>query len=337
MTKVKCVCLNCGKIFKAVSSKVERKKPRFCSNECNKNFKNIDIICRNCGKVFTVLKSEVLNNNRKYCSTSCGHDSKRKHKDKKLCLYCKKEFRVNHSNKRYCSISCRVKDNNKEYKCIVCGTPFLATPSEVKLNRHKYCSKGCYLKDRVNIIVSEETRQKISISHMGEKNPNYRKHPSEETREKMSFNNSGEKNPLYGKKHSENTRKKISEALIGKLSGEKNPQWRGGISFGKYCPKFNEQTRERIRNKFGRKCFLCGKNEIENKNKKLDVHHINFSKSQGCFGEQWNLIALCHRCHSLTIAHKFEMFVLLTNYWAMNDKITLFSLGEIYYGKCFSG
>ena len=46
---------------------------------------------------------------------------------------------------------------------------------------------------------TEETKQKQSESHKGEKNHMYGKHHSEEAKQKMSESNKGEENPMYGK------------------------------------------------------------------------------------------------------------------------------------------
>ena len=57
--------------------------------------------------------------------------------------------------------------------------------------------------------LSEETKRKISLSHMGLK-------PSEETKRKLSESHKGAKNHLYGTHRSDETRKKISESNKGK-------------------------------------------------------------------------------------------------------------------------
>lgn len=54
-------------------------------------------------------------------------------------------------------------------------------------------------------IVSDETREKLSISHKGKK-------PSERNRI-VNSERRGEKHPFYGKHHTEETRKKVSEGL----------------------------------------------------------------------------------------------------------------------------
>ena len=96
--------------------------------------------------------------------------------------------------------------------------------------------------------------------------------------------------------------KKTSECKIG----ERNAQWRGGISSGKYCHKFNEYLRESIRDEFGRKCVICG---IAENGQRLDVHHVNFDKAAGCYGKRWNLVPLCRSCHAWTTSHRWQAFV----------------------------
>jgi len=79
--------------------------------------------------------------------------------------------------------------------------------------------------------------------------------------------------------------------------GEIHPNWRGGVSFEPYCEKFNFQLKERVREKYGRRCVVCGKSAEEN-GRRLAVHHLDGNKMQGCEGQQWKLVPLCASCHS---------------------------------------
>lgn len=103
-----------------------------------------------------------------------------------------------------------------------------------------------------------------------------------------------------------NKGKSVSEDTKKKITGENHYNWQGGVSFGKYCPKFNNTIKESVRDKFGRVCLLCGKTEAAN-GRKLDVHHIDYNKEQGCDGHKWKLIPLCMRCHIKTNYNR--------NYW----------------------
>ncbi len=167
-----------------------------------------------------------------------------------------------------------------------------------------FCECGCYQE-----IIIKEHHKKYGI-------PKYiRGHHShsEETKQKM-IKNSG----MKGKQHTENTKQKMRDNHRD-ISGDKNPfmlfevrekvsgknscHWKGGISYLPYCEKFNEKKKEEIRNEYNRKCYICGKDEKDNKYKndkqiKLSVHHVDNDKEQGCNGKSWKLVPLCIHCHN---------------------------------------
>jgi len=103
-----------------------------------------------------------------------------------------------------------------------------------------------------------------------------------------------------------------------KMSGDKNPRWLGGKSFEPYCPAFTKPLKEYIRQKFHHKCVRCGS---DGNGKKLDVHHIDFNKLQGCKGMTWALVPLCRHCHAWTTNHRHDAFNTFICYWALNDEI----------------
>jgi hypothetical protein len=102
-------------------------------------------------------------------------------------------------------------------------------------------------------------------------------------------------------RHTPEARAKISAAKKGIL----HPAWRGGVSFEPYCPKFNEEFKERIRNFFRRRCVLCKLLEEEN-GCRLHVHHVNYYKMTCCDNTAPMFAALCHSCHSWTNHHREE-------------------------------
>jgi len=81
-------------------------------------------------------------------------------------------------------------------------------------------------------------------------------------------------------------------------SGSDSNAWKGGLSFGKYCPLFNNKFKTQIRNDYNNRCFLCGKSKEENV-RELDVHHVNYDKNCIC-GNLCEFVPLCHPCHSTT-------------------------------------
>ena len=148
---------------------------------------------------------------------------------------------------------------------------------------------------------SGETKRKISKKMKGKQHSLGYKH-TEKAKQKMSEMSRGNKS-FSGHRHTEETKTKVS--------GKNNPSWKGGVSFGKYCPKFNEQFKESIREKFGRQCFICGAEEKEN-GRKLDVHHVDYNKMQGCDDHEWRLVPLCRSCHMKTNNNReyYEMMII---------------------------
>ncbi len=157
---------------------------------------------------------------------------------------------------------------------------------------------------------TEDEKNKISNSHKGKpKSPehiekiriaNIGRKDSIETRLKKSFSH-------IGMHHSEETCDKISEALEGlpkteehkeHMMGSNNPSWKGGISFLPYCPKFNNELKEMVRNRDNYMCQNpdCSYTQLESLllcNMKLSVHHIHYDK-ENC---EPDLITLCNKCN----------------------------------------
>lgn len=137
-----------------------------------------------------------------------------------------------------------------------------------------------------------------------------------EYRTKRSGENNPAKRPEVRAKISEKTKRQWKDPeyrtkMSAMMSGENGPNWKGGVSFEPYCHKFNDQLKERIRNRDNRTCILCGKSEILN-GRRLAVHHIDNSKTQGCNGEKWYLCALCHSCNSKSDTVEKE-FLIVSN------------------------
>ena len=68
------------------------------------------------------------------------------------------------------------------------------------------------------------------------------------------------------------------------------------IAHAPYCERFDEDCRERNRDRYSRRCFLCDKDETDN-GRRLSVHHVDMNKRQGCDAHAWKLIPLCQSCH----------------------------------------
>lgn len=188
---------------------------------------------------------------------------------------------------------------------------------------------------------SEESKLKMSVSAKN-------KPPStEETRRKQSASMKGKPGTRLGTRHTEETKRKISEAnkgkcvseitrqklsvakkgkpnspeAIAKNSGANNHNWKGGIKFEPYCPKFNNEFRRRVRSFFNYSCVECG--AIEN-GRKLSVHHVNFNKETCCDSSIPLFVPLCLKCHVKTNINRF-----FWNYWFTE------MISRLYGGKCY--
>lgn len=84
--------------------------------------------------------------------------------------------------------------------------------------------------------LSDEHKNKLSVSKIGGKNPMYGKKHSDEHRVYLSEINSGEKNGFYGKTHTEETKKRISNAAKTRV-GEKS---------NRYGEKHTEETKKKL-------------------------------------------------------------------------------------------
>lgn len=128
--------------------------------------------------------------------------------------------------------------------------------------------------------------------------------------------------------------RKTAEASANRI-GEKSSGWKGGISFAPYCEKFDDEFKERVREYFGRCCYICGKSEQEQIDemikegkrplKRLDVHHVNYNKMVCCNDVKPLFVPLCRSCHSKTHGNR--------EYW---EEFLTISLKCLTKGECFT-
>ena len=165
---------------------------------------------------------------------------------------------------------------------------------------------------------SEETKLKISALKVGNKNHLGKPH-SEETRKKISeatkramtnpeilhkLSEAGKRGkPWLGKRFSEEHCRNLTESHLGKNTGVENYNWKGGISYEPYCPKFNNEFREQVRAFFGYTCMMPGCGHVWQPGEtKLAVHHVNFQKDSCCAEDIVpQFVPVCHgSCHAKT-------------------------------------
>lgn len=133
---------------------------------------------------------------------------------------------------------------------------------------------------------------------------------SEEAKEKIRKNHA---RYWEGKKRDLETNKKVSDTVL-KLwtnpeyrenrSGVNNPLWKGGISKLPYTQDWTEDLRDSIRKRDDYQCKICLLSQ-EEQGRKLDVHHIDYDKTN-C--DPSNLVSLCDSCHAKTTSGNREMW-----------------------------
>lgn len=122
---------------------------------------------------------------------------------------------------------------------------------------------------------------------------------------------------MKGHEVSEKTRASARERC-----GEKSALWNGGSSFKDYCPKFNNEFKERVRAFWGNRCGECGCSQPSEY--RLHVHHVMFDKKTCCNDEIPLFVPLCHGCHSKTNFNRA--------YWKSHF---VEMINTIYGGKCY--
>jgi len=173
--------------------------------------------------------------------------------------------------------------------------------SEETKRKYSEDRKGKKRPESVSRFISErnlrwwsdpEYREKMTqFLDMMHQNNFGRKH-SQESKDKMSASHSGEKHFFFGKKHKEETKLKMSLSKIGKYDGDKNPMWNGGSSLQKYPSIWvNREFKKSLKERDG---FKCQNPDCKENSKKITLHHIDYNKTNN---EPNNLITLCHACN----------------------------------------
>lgn len=109
------------------------------------------------------------------------------------------------------------------------------------------------------------------------------------------------------------------KSKMGLTKKENHPNWLGGVSFEPYDKNWDDEFKEKIRERDNRRCVLCGKEEIwEVINKqRLCVHHIDYNKKNSIFS---NCVSLCNSCHCRTNYKRDNWKIIFQKY--INNLIT---------------
>lgn len=276
--------------------------------------KTPNCICKTCGIQFYLPPPRVARGDGKYCSKKC-----REAQVKCVCKNCGKEFyehpsRIVLGRGIYCSTTCRDTGHKIPCTCVICGKAFDAFPSVVKRGRI-YCSKQCYgiaisgsansvytRVERACVVCGKPFTVKKSVADRGDGDCCSTKCSG------IAKNTQVKRTCLYCSKEfyvvkcraDVDSGKFCSRTCSDKyLIGENCAAWKGGMSFGKYCPKFNTQLKNKVRAFFNYKCVVCGKTQAK-LGYKLHVHHVDYDKEDGCNGRDPLFVPLCCSHHMAT-------------------------------------
>ena len=171
------ICFVCGKSFRTYPSWIKAGKDKFCSKECQTEYRShtkIERQCVICGKSFTAFTRIVNKGYALTCSRagaaqlfSIKHSGEnaphwKGGKIEKVCGVCGntfsvKAYKVKNGRGRYCSRSCSAKDRvfpprkspyvlkeRVECTCQTCGKAFHLLGSAVRNGEGKFCSRKCF-------------------------------------------------------------------------------------------------------------------------------------------------------------------------------------------------
>ena len=120
---------------------------------------------------------------------------------------------------------------------------------------------------------------------------------SEETKEKMRLAHLGSKNHFFGKNHKEESKAGMSKNKIGKKIGEQNSAWKGGITPIYQKIRYSHEMdvwRNLVFKRDNFTCIICK----DSKGGNLEAHHIKpFSTYEKLRFDINNGMTLCHICH----------------------------------------
>jgi 5-methylcytosine-specific restriction endonuclease McrA len=210
--------------------------------------------------------------------------------------------------------------------CLHCQVEFKTFPSREKRGKGKYCSVKCHGLAKQGTRLSVETKNKLRLSHLGEKNHFYGKKHSSKTKAQISkvkreqhvvpsnafpvgstpWNKGIAFTAIAGDNHPTKRLEvalKISKAKKGKpnmkLRGELNPRWKGGITSKNHKIRTSIEYKNWRVSVFERDDFTCV--ECKKRGYLLQADHIKpFALYPDLRFDLNNGRTLCVDCHRKT-------------------------------------
>jgi len=276
--------------------------------------------CPTCGDSFDTENGKKIHHSRKHGESIA---------ETRVCDQCGDEYRPNDPDARFCSNSCYAEwqsdnltgaDNpnsseRAELVCEVCEETFNVPPSR---SGARFCSNRCRGQWQSDAWTQEDNPNggewhTLECDRCGDQfrrpdyylslyNPQYC--PDCWEKPECTCEVCGERFKVpKGREESARfcSRACTGEWLSGRFTGDSHPRWTGGQA--KYGSGWNEEKKERVRERDGRRCRDCGLPEREHIIRhgcKLHVHHITPARSfddDERRNDTDNLITLCAPCH----------------------------------------
>lgn len=231
------------------------------------------------------------------------------------CRFCGKKFYIKpcyFKTAQYCSKDCsnRGRRIGEVRECKICGKTFYAPRSQIKIGRGKFCSLKCT--GRYN-AGRKPGQYKYCLSC----SKRFYVSPCRRISAKFcSCKCMGEHQK--GKPLSDKAKKKLRTFNLGRLKGDKNPHWKGGITPLRAHIRQLDQYKRWRSNVYQRDnwtCQTCGTrsrigvcvhleaHHIKSFGKIIEEHHIKSLDDARSCKELWKIdngVTLCVECHNLT-------------------------------------
>jgi len=166
--------------------------------------------------------------------------------------------------------------------CLQCNKKFYVRKSRVRI---KFCSVNCFHQwQKENPYLTKHSKRCINckkIYHLTSRSSKKRR-ITQKYCSPSCYRNSEQGKEL---------KRKFTKRFTY-LIGIKNPNWKGGIAYLPYPIEWKTKLRKKILKRDKNICQMCGRG-----NRRLNVHHIDYNKSN-CSSE--NLVLLCNKCHGRT-------------------------------------
>ncbi|MCK9542835.1 MAG: hypothetical protein M0R03_12480 [Novosphingobium sp.] len=279
--KPKKYCVDCKKEIRFKSTRCSK-----CSNEyshknrkinkcidCEKTIKYSSKRCKSCSQKGVFSSNFGKRYAKKYHCFDCGKELGWKSKRCKDCYQTWKSISINNPNYK-----------NAKPKCLDCGKTI------------DYKNKRCWNCNKLY-------KKQLDIDYgnrYGKNNSNYKGG-------KPKCIDCGKDLCDYKR-----TIKYCRSCYNKHCVGNGNHNWKGGVSFLPYSPKWTPILKLKIRTRDNFICKKCNMSDIthfKKYNRSLTVHHMDYNK-QNC--KESNLITLCVKCNSKANKHRDYWFAYYT-------------------------